>query len=130
MIVFLFHQRPHHGRRLLRLLLLPLLMVVWRIDCRPRRLGWVMVCAIAAKEPILMMFWQPHWLFAEEDLRWVEWNKADGECVEETQQKDTACGFAQAHVLKLQDREFATKYPAAAAMIARTMVEIPQPIKA
>lgn len=75
--------------------------------------------AVAAKEPILMMFWQPHWLFAEQDLHWVEWNKAEGECVEETQQKDTACGFAQAHVLKIQDREFATKWPAAAAMIEK-----------
>ncbi len=75
--------------------------------------------AVAAKEPILMMFWQPHWLFAEEELTFVEWNKSDAVCVEETQQKDTACGFAQAHVLKLQDREFATKYPAAAAMVAK-----------
>ena len=75
--------------------------------------------AIAAKEPILMMFWQPHWLFAEEDLRWIEWNPIDGECVEETQQKDTACGFAQANVLKIQDRQMATKWPAASAMIAK-----------
>lgn len=75
--------------------------------------------AIAAKEPILMMFWQPHWVFAEEDLHWVEWNPIDGECIEETQQKDTACGFAQAHVQKIQGREFATKWPAASAMMAK-----------
>ncbi len=75
--------------------------------------------AIAAKEPILMMFWQPHWIFAEQDLNWVEWNPIDGECVEETQAKDTACGFAQAHVQKIQGREFATKWPAASAMMAK-----------
>lgn len=75
--------------------------------------------AIAAKEPILMTFWQPHWLFAQEDLNWVEWNKIDGECIEETQAKDTACGFAQAHVLKIQSRGFAGKWPAAAAMMAK-----------
>ena len=75
--------------------------------------------AIAAKEPILMMFWQPHWLFADMDLHWVEWNKIDGECVEETQEKETACGFAQAHVLKIQDKQLATKWPAAAAMIGK-----------
>lgn len=75
--------------------------------------------AVAAQEPILMMFWQPHWLFAEQDLHYVEWNKTDGKCDEKTEVKDTACGFAQAHVLKIQDRGFATKYPAAAAMIAK-----------
>lgn len=75
--------------------------------------------AVAAQEPILMMFWQPHWLFAEQDLHYVEWNKTDGTCDEKNEVKDTACGFAQAHVLKIQDRGFATKYPAAAAMIAK-----------
>jgi glycine betaine/proline transport system substrate-binding protein len=75
--------------------------------------------AIAAKEPILMMFWQPHWIFAEEELNWVEWNAIEGECVEETQVKETACGFAQANVLKIQGRDFATKWPAASAMMAK-----------
>lgn len=75
--------------------------------------------AIAAKEPILMMFWQPHWIFAEEELNWVEWNTVEGECVEETQVRDTACGFAQANVLKIQGREFATKWPAASAMMEK-----------
>jgi glycine betaine/proline transport system substrate-binding protein len=75
--------------------------------------------AIAAKEPVLMMFWQPHWIFAEEELNWVEWNKIEGECVEETQAKDTACGFAQAHVQKVQGRALADKWPAASAMIAK-----------
>ncbi len=75
--------------------------------------------AIAAKEPILMMFWQPHWIFAQEDLKWVEWNPIDGECIEETQARETACGFAQANALKIQSRDFGTKYPAAAAMMAK-----------
>ena len=75
--------------------------------------------AIAAKEPILMMFWQPHWLFADVDLKFVDWNKTDGDCVETGQTKDTACGFAQAHVLKLENRNFATKWPRAAAMAAK-----------
>lgn len=75
--------------------------------------------AVAAQEPILMMFWQPHWLFAEQDLHYVEWNKTDGTCDEKNEVKDTACGFAQAHVLKIVDRGFATKYPAAAAMVAK-----------
>lgn len=78
--------------------------------------------AIAAKEPILMMFWQPHWLFAALDLHYVEWNKTDGNCVELGQVKDTACGFAQAHVLKLENRQFATKWPKAAAMMAKLTI--------
>ena len=44
--------------------------------------------AYATEEPILMMIWQPHWIFADLDLNWVEWNKVDGECVEEKQDKD------------------------------------------
>jgi len=75
--------------------------------------------AIAAKEPMLMMFWQPHWVFAEEELNWVEWTAIKGECVEETQARDTACGLAQANVLKIQGHEFATKWPAASAMMAK-----------
>ena len=76
--------------------------------------------AIAAKEPILMMFWQPHWLFAELDLNWVEWNQPDSICVEGAgQTKETACGFAQAQALKLEGRQFADKWPGAAAMMAK-----------
>ena len=75
--------------------------------------------AIAAKEPILMLFWQPHWVFAEEELNGVEWNLIDGECVEETQEMDTACAFARANVLKIQSRDFATKWPAPSAMMAK-----------
>lgn len=78
--------------------------------------------AIAAKEPILMMFWQPHWLFAELDLNWVEWNKSDTPCVEVGQIKDTACGFAQANVLKLEARQFVTKWPKAGAMVAQLQI--------
>ena len=78
--------------------------------------------AIAAKEPILMMFWQPHWLFADLDLNYVEWNKTDGNCVEVGQVKDTACGFAQANVWKLENRQFATKWPKAAAMVAKLTI--------
>ena len=49
--------------------------------------------AYAKKEPILMMFWRPHWIFAELDFNWVEWNPVDGECVEETQSKEDALSF-------------------------------------
>ena len=70
--------------------------------------------AMAAKEPILMMFWQPHWLFAEYEFDWIEWDAADGECVEESgQSKGSACGFQQATIDKIANTDFASKWPGA-----------------
>ena len=34
--------------------------------------------AVAAEQPILMMFWQPHWLFADIDFDWVSWDAGRG----------------------------------------------------
>lgn len=73
--------------------------------------------AYAAQDPILMMIWQPHWIFADLDLNWVEWNPVDGECVEEDQNKDTACGFQQASVEKVVWGGFEKKWPAAFKML-------------
>ena len=73
--------------------------------------------AYAAKEPIIMMMWQPHWIFADLDLNWVEWNPANGECVEENQVRDTACGFQQASVDKVVWGGFKDKWPAAYKML-------------
>ncbi len=69
--------------------------------------------AYAAKEPIIMMFWQPHWLFAQLDFNWVKWGSAEGDCDEAKQTKDTACGFQQATVDKIVWKGFAEKWPAA-----------------
>ncbi|MEP2030295.1 MAG: ABC transporter substrate-binding protein [Paracoccaceae bacterium] len=74
--------------------------------------------AVAAKDPILMMMWQPHWIFAAHDFNWVEWNPVEGECNEETQEKDTACGFAQATVNKVAWSGFEEKWPAAFKMLS------------
>lgn len=73
--------------------------------------------AYAAKEPVIMMFWQPHWMFADFDFNWVEWNAVEGECVEESQSKDTACGFQQASVDKVVWGGFEEKWPAAFKML-------------
>ena len=71
--------------------------------------------AYAAKEPILMMFWQPHWLFADLEFDWIEWDQADGECVEESgQTRGSACGFQQASIDKIASKDFAEKWPGAA----------------
>ncbi|MCR9114813.1 MAG: ABC transporter substrate-binding protein, partial [Rhodobacteraceae bacterium] len=63
--------------------------------------------AVATGDPMLMMFWQPHWLFAEMDMNWVAWDPADGECVEESgQSKGNACGFQQASIDKIVNKSF------------------------
>ncbi len=69
--------------------------------------------AIAAEEPILIMMWQPHWIFAEEELRWVKWNGDGVNCDEENQTRDNACGFQQAEVVKLVSGNFQDKWPQA-----------------
>jgi glycine betaine/proline transport system substrate-binding protein len=74
--------------------------------------------AYAANDPILMMIWQPHWIFADLDLKFVEWNPIDGECVEESQEKNTACGFQQAAVHKVVWGGFQKKWPAAYKMVS------------
>lgn len=74
--------------------------------------------ALAGEDPILMMMWQPHWIFAAYDFNWVEWNQVDGGCSEETQERDTACGFAQATVNKVAWGGFEEKWPAAFAMLS------------
>lgn len=69
--------------------------------------------AYATKDPILMMWWAPHWIFAEHDFNWVQWNATDGMCDEEGQSKENACGFVQAKVFKVVSGGFLDKWPAA-----------------
>jgi glycine betaine/proline transport system substrate-binding protein len=64
------------------------------------------------------MMWQPHWIFAAHDFNWVEWTPTEGECIEETQEKDSACGFAQATVNKVAWSGFEDKWPAAFKMLS------------
>ncbi|MEQ9258721.1 MAG: ABC transporter substrate-binding protein [Roseovarius sp.] len=73
--------------------------------------------AVASEQPLLMMFWQPHWLFAENDFNWVAWDAADGECLEESgQSRGNACGFQQASIDKIANKDFTASYPGAAAL--------------
>lgn len=74
--------------------------------------------AVAAKQPILMMFWQPHWLFAEMEFDWIEFDKTEGECVEESgQSRGNACGFQQASIDKIVNAGFAESWPDAYKLI-------------
>ncbi len=72
--------------------------------------------AVAAKQPMLMMFWSPHWLFAEYDFNWIEFDKVDGTCDEANQSRGSACGFNQANVGKLVNRDFEATWPGAFAL--------------
>ncbi len=68
--------------------------------------------AVAAEEPILAMFWQPHWLHSDIDLTPVEWDSTSAGCVAGVNQtRGDACGFAQAAVTKITSAEFASRWP-------------------
>ncbi len=70
--------------------------------------------AIATKQPMLMMFWQPHWIHSKIDLKIVEWDSTKSDCVAgKDQSKGSACGFAQASVDKVVTKDFETKWPKA-----------------
>ena len=80
--------------------------------------------AVATGDPMLMMFWQPHWLFADMDMEWVAWDAADGECVEEEgQERGKACGFQQASIDKIINKEFAEANPGAAAIFEAVSID-------
>lgn len=73
--------------------------------------------AYAAKEPIILMWWAPHWVFANLDLRWIEWNEPGGKCDGPdqfaAQDANTICGFEQAKVMKVIWSGVEQQWPAA-----------------
>ena len=69
--------------------------------------------AYAAKQPMLMMFWQPHWLFSAYKMKWIEWDGDGVNCDEGNQKKGSACGFQQATVDKVVWKGVKGKWPAA-----------------
>jgi glycine betaine/proline transport system substrate-binding protein len=76
--------------------------------------------AYDAQQPMLMMFWQPHWLFADYEFEWVDWPKDPKECEEKAGLASgtmTECGFQQAKVLKVTWKDFKTKWPAAQVLV-------------
>ena len=77
-----------------------------------------MKSAIAAEQPMLMMFWQPHWIHAEIKLNLVEWDSSSADCLAgKNQKKGEACGFAQATVKKIVNADFAKTWPDAMSFI-------------
>lgn len=82
-----------------------------------------MKSAIAAEQPMIMMFWQPHWIFAETDLNLVQWDRSDPDCESgPAQSRGDACGFAQAKVQKIVAGDFADQFPKAFAAIEKMSI--------
>ena len=80
--------------------------------------------AVATEQPIIMMFWQPHWLFADISFDWVSWDPVEGECIEESgQSKGNACGFQQASVDKIVNQDVATKWPGALKLLEDVSID-------
>ena len=79
--------------------------------------------AVAAEQPIIMMFWQPHWIHAEVDANWVEWNPSDGPCDEANQTRENACGFTLAGVKKIVSRDFGETWPDAMKLIEAMSID-------
>lgn len=83
-----------------------------------------MKAAVATEQPMLMMFWQPHWVHAEIELNLVEWDHSSMTCESDgPQTRGNACGFAQATVEKIVNGEFAEKWPDAYAAIQKMSLD-------
>jgi glycine betaine/proline transport system substrate-binding protein len=74
--------------------------------------------AVAAKEPVLMMFWAPHWIFAQLDFNWVELPPYEEGCDDDPKVGPNPnavhdCGFVQATVNKVAWKGMKDKWPGA-----------------
>ncbi|QBF33328.1 ABC transporter substrate-binding protein [Thalassococcus sp. S3] len=72
--------------------------------------------AVAAEQPMLVMFWEPHWIHAEIDMNLVEWD-SEGCAPGENAGRGSACGFEQAAVQKIVAKDVAATWPDAYAMM-------------
>lgn len=84
--------------------------------------------ALASEQPILMMFWEPHWLHADAKFNWVEWPEYSAACdndpaagISPTEVGD--CGFQQAGVIKISWKGFADKWPAAQSITEKFSID-------
>lgn len=80
--------------------------------------------AYAAKQPLLMMMWAPHWIHAEYELGWIDFPAYDANCGTDATlginpAKVDDCGFEQADVYKVVSRDFQKTWPAAYAFVER-----------
>ena len=74
--------------------------------------------AVAAKKPLVMMFWAPHWVLAEVDVGWVDMPKYEPGCTEDAAwgpnpNEINDCGVDLPLTMKVAWSGFAEKWPAA-----------------
>jgi len=74
--------------------------------------------AVAAKEPVLVMFWAPHWLFSEVEMKWVDLPPYEEACDTDPAKgpildKTGDCSRPQANVSKVAWKGMKDKWPAA-----------------
>jgi glycine betaine/proline transport system substrate-binding protein len=74
--------------------------------------------AVAAKEPVLVMFWAPHWLFSEVEMKWVDLPPYEEGCDTDPAKgpvpdKTGDCSRPQANVNKVAWKGMQDKWPAA-----------------
>jgi glycine betaine/proline transport system substrate-binding protein len=77
-----------------------------------------MKSAIASQEPILVMFWAPHWIFSEVQMKWVDLPAFEENCdtdpkIGPNPDKVGDCGRAQANVSKIIWKGMNEKWPGA-----------------
>lgn len=83
--------------------------------------------AYAARQPMLMMFWEPHWIFAEHDFNWIDLPDHAAGCDVDPAlgiRPDATgdCGFAQASVSKIASKNFQENWPAAYELIEQLSI--------
>lgn len=84
--------------------------------------------AYAAKQPMLMMFWAPHWIHAEHKFNWVDLPSAHADCATDPKHgfdpnKTGDCGFAQANIGKIVWKGFKDKWPGAYKLVEMMSID-------
>jgi glycine betaine/proline transport system substrate-binding protein len=87
-----------------------------------------LTAAYAARRPILMMFWAPHWIHARLKLNWVDLPAAHPDCSNDPQHgfaPDATgdCGFAEPKIVKVVWRGFQATWPGAYAIVERLTID-------
>lgn len=78
--------------------------------------------AVAAKKPLVMMFWAPHWVLSEVDVGWVKMPKYEEACAKDASWGPNPnaindCGVNVPLVMKVAWTGFEKKWPAAWAFL-------------
>ena len=77
-----------------------------------------MQAAYKTQQPMLIMFWEPHWVHSEMDFEWVEFPAYTDDCdtnasVGLFSDKTGDCGFKQANISKIVSKDFEKNWPGA-----------------